>query len=120
MSDLELRGRAYGLTGNVYTTGTRQVLTNVHPREMCEGHPCCIHAPSAHPLVNAPTHWSMGHGWIDDDDGVDFWQRGEIMQRICPHGVFHPDPDDLTFIRETKGEEAAERLAEHECCGCCS
>jgi hypothetical protein len=53
-------------------------------------------------MVNLPMHW-----------------RGDValMERICPHGVGHPDPDDLEFHR-TRGRAY---LAIHECCaeGCC-
>lgn len=59
--------------------------------------PCPIHAPSQHSLVAAPLHW-----------------RGDrrIMERICDHGVGHPDPDDLKV-----GRSWAEGV--HGCDGCC-
>lgn len=107
-SDLLLVGRRFD-TPYVYVTGTRQTLTHVHPPDDCEGGPCCVHAPSRHPLVNAPTHWHMGETYED-----------EIMMRICTCGNFHPDPDDLAFIANTRGEANATRLAIHECCGCCA
>ncbi len=66
-----------------YETGTGQIV-HVHPRADCEargGH-CCIHNPSDHHMVDWPTHWR-------DDRG--------LMERICEHGVGHPDPDDIAF-----------------------
>lgn len=41
------------------------------------------------------------------------------MERICPCGVGHPDPDHLAYVR-TKSEMKADWQAVHGCCGCCS
>lgn len=76
-----------------YTTGTNQHI-RVHRKEDCEG-PCPIHNPSDHCMRDFPTHWR-------DDRG--------IMERICPHDVGHPDPDDRKVI-------AGDSI--HGCCGCC-
>ncbi len=63
-----------------------------HDPETCEGNACCIHNPSDHHMVRWPQHWRSDRG---------------IMERICPHGIGHPDPDDLTQDRV------------HGCDGCC-
>jgi hypothetical protein len=42
------------------------------------------------------------------------------MERICEHGVGHPDPDHLDFVRHTKGGAAAETESVHGCDGCCA
>lgn len=75
------------------------VLVNVHPERLCEGRPCCIHHPSDHALKDAPLNW-----------------RGDrrIMERICEHGVGHPDPDDGAY-RASQGDEDMT----HACDGCC-
>ncbi len=83
-----------------YETGTGQLL-QVHAREDCSGR-CPIHAPSNHSLRTVPTHWR-------DDRG--------LMERICEHGIGHPDPDDLYF-RVTHGE-GVEGAGVHGCDGCC-
>jgi hypothetical protein len=50
-----------------------------------------------------PTHWRGDRG---------------LMERICPCGIGHPDPDDLAF-KESIGIDAhVEGI--HGCCGCCS
>lgn len=117
MTDNLIKGINYR-TDEIYVTGTRQVLTNVHTREMCHpsGRFCVIHRPSGHPLVNAPTHWRVR--WENEPDG-DFLVQ--VMERICPCGVFHPDIDDVIYIAETKGQDAGMRAAVHECCDkhCC-
>jgi hypothetical protein len=89
----------------LYRSGTGQIV-RVHGPADCGNDkpwqklPCPIHHPSDHPLKAAPTHW-----------------RGDshIMERICPHGVGHPDPDDMNVqLFEGKGV--------HGCCvaRCCS
>lgn len=61
-----------------YTTGTGQHLI-VHDRNLTCILGCPIHSPSDHAMKEWPTHWR--------DDG-------RFMERICPHGIGHPDPDD--------------------------
>jgi len=68
-----------------------------HSPEECFGPPCSIHAPSEHRLNMAPLHWRYDR---------------QIMERICPHGIGHPDPDDIK-IREGWDEGV------HGCDGCC-
>lgn len=70
-----------------------QRLVGVHPDSACAGEFCCIHNPSDHHMVE----W--GQNWRED--------RG-LMERICPHGIGHPDPDDIQVDTT------------HGCDGCCS
>lgn len=73
-------------------TGYGVLLT--HPKEKCEGReiPCCIHSPSDHHMRT----WEMN--WRGDTG---------VMERLCPHGVGHPDPDHMTYVRSL--------TPEHEC-----
>lgn len=91
-----------------YTTGTGQRMV-VHNRTACKGEHCVIHNPSDHPMRVFPTHW-----------------RGDryLMERICPHGIGHPDPDDLAykalvFSKTDVGKRMLEAEAVHGCDGCC-
>ena len=77
-----------------YTTGTGQEL-KVHERTKCRGTHCAIHNPSQHFMRQWPTHWRYDAG---------------KMERLCPHGVGHPDPDSIAY-----GEDSV-----HGCDGCCS
>lgn len=86
-----------------YTTGTGQKL-RVHTKEDCKGDHCCIHNPSLHSLSSSRTHWRHDRG---------------IMERICDHGVGHPDPDGIAYIRSILGGARAETEAIHGCDGCC-
>jgi hypothetical protein len=74
-----------------------------HPRGACAGPNCCVHKPSDHPLATAPLNWRA--------DRVP-----PLMERICPHGVGHPDPDSLAYLARCgfTGQDA------HRCDGCCS
>jgi hypothetical protein len=62
------------------------VLENVHPASACGGEHCVIHAPSAHHMRTWPLVWRGDKG---------------VMERMCPHGVGHPDPDDAAFLERT-------------------
>jgi len=55
------------------------VLTHVHTPDRCAREACTVHARSQHGMRDWPQHWR-------DDDRT-------LMERICPHGVGHPDPD---------------------------
>ncbi len=76
------------------------VLTNVHPPEKCAGRHCVLHNPSDHPLKDAPLNW-----------------RGDtrVMERKCPHGIGHPDPDDVAY----QTEHGRAWVGVHGCDGCC-
>ena len=75
-----------------WVTGTGQFMTT-HPADKCAGEHCVVHNPSDHNMRNMRTHWRSDRG---------------ITERICEHGVGHPDPDDPTTHRV------------HGCDGCCS
>jgi hypothetical protein len=83
----------------------------IHERNAeCEEHGCCIHNPSDHPLRDAPLVWRSA-GPFD--------VKPSHMERICEHGVGHPDPDALAHLRRIGRDEMAEGLAIHGCDGCC-
>tara|TARA_R110000787_G_scaffold16774_5_gene52582 strand:+ start:3125 stop:3385 length:261 start_codon:yes stop_codon:yes gene_type:complete len=67
-------------------------IYNIHPRAKCKGPNCVIHNPSDHHMRDWPLHWREDRG---------------IFERICPHGVGHPDPDDISIDTT------------HGCDGCC-
>jgi len=71
-----------------------------HPDGKCAGEHCCIHNPSDHHMLDWPMVWRADAG---------------KMERICPHGVGHPDPDDAAY-RERVGEGHKNI---HGCDGCC-
>jgi hypothetical protein len=76
------------------------VLHNVHPAELCAGRHCCLHNPSDHHMREWPMVWRADK---------------RVMERTCPHGVGHPDPDDADYQRMVGREE----VLVHGCEGCC-
>ena len=86
-----------------YETGTGQSLS-VHNKEDCKGGSCVIHNPSNHSMKDFPTYWR---------------QDRYLMERICSHGVGHPDPDDLDFKERLGGILVKRDYSIHGCDGCC-
>lgn len=71
----------------------------VHRKEDCAGPHCVIHNPSDHHMREWVLNWRSDRG---------------MMERICPHGVGHPDPDDLAHLRRIGADDGT-----HGCDGCC-
>jgi len=77
----------------------KQLIT--HSPDKCSGEHCCIHNPSDHHMSDWPMVWRSDKG---------------VMERICPHGVGHPDPDDVAHGKRIGRDDA---LNIHGCDGCC-
>lgn len=77
-------------------------VLNTHSPSDCAGdRGCAIHnRPTSHPLNTAPLNWRSDRG---------------ILERICEHGVGHPDKDSALYL-ESIGREY-ENV--HGCDGCC-
>jgi hypothetical protein len=77
-------------------------VLRTHPESACAGddRPCVIHRPSDHHMRQMPLNWRGDTG---------------VMERICPHGVGHPDPDATAFA-ESQGRGY---YGVHGCDGCC-
>lgn len=82
---------------------TRGLLPTHRPKACAQDDACCIHKPSAHPMRDWPLHWRSDTG---------------VMERLCHHGVGHPDPDHLAYVRKHNAT-LADTQAIHGCCGCC-
>lgn len=76
-----------------------------HSPDLCRGEVCCIHNRTQHHMREWPQNWR---------------QDRQLMERICPHGVGHPDPDHLTYLERTFGVERRNLEASHRCDGCCA
>ena len=79
-------------------------MLQVHHPDRCAGQACSIHNRSNHSMRMFPQHW-----------------RGDrqLMERICPHGIGHPDPDHISFTKLLRGEAYAVAESSHGCDGCC-
>jgi hypothetical protein len=85
----------------VYIDDVGQVLTNIHKFAECEG-PCPVHRPSKHHMADWPLVWRNDRGFFE---------------RICEHGVGHPDPDNLYRLAQL-GHDDSDAI--HGCDGCCN
>jgi hypothetical protein len=92
------------ITAEAWLTGNESIFI-VHPQRVCEGDFCCLHNPSDHHMRDRPLN-------IRSDRGDD------LAERICVHGVGHPDPDSLAFIK--RQDPANTWSGIHGCDGCCS
>lgn len=87
-------GRDYDV---IFTMGGTLLRTH-GPVNCADEEVCCIHRPSAHHMATWPQVWRSDR---------------RLMERVCQHGVGHPDPDDLSIRRGVNGAGV------HGCDGCC-
>lgn len=81
-----------------------EVVDGVHSWEMCT-EPCALHSPTDHHMRDMMLHFR-------DDRG--------IFERICEHGVGHPDPDQYEWLVAQQGKDNANTQYIHGCDGCCA
>ena len=77
-----------------------QVITNVHSEVLCEGRSCPVHSRTNHSMRVFPQNFR-------EDTGV--------MERLCTHGIGHPDPDGFPYMEMTNNNW----MKIHGCDGCC-
>lgn len=63
-----------------------------------------MHNRTAHSMRGFPQNWRGDRG---------------LTERVCPHGVGHPDPDHMAWFVGKFGEKAAIVESIHGCDGCC-
>ena len=83
------------------------VVLMAHSPDRCGGENCALHNRSDHKMRTFMQHWR-------DDRG--------LMERICTHGVGHPDPDQWDYLVKRYGEQTASSEFVHGCCWehCCA
>lgn len=85
-----------------------QTVVNVHSEnEECRELGCVIHNPTDHNLRHLPLRWR--------EAGV-FDVKPSHFERICEHGVGHPDPDSVAY----HARNGRDYIAIHGCDGCCT
>ena len=77
------------------------LVVTTHAEALCEGRVCAIHNPSNHHMRDWPVTLRL--------------DRNGLLERQCPHGQGHPDPDSVAHF-EAQGDETA---GYHGCDGCC-
>jgi hypothetical protein len=100
--------------GEIWRLENGHTLGGVHFFEDCqagafeddgeEPRYCTLHNPMEHPLDK---HTLI---WRDDR---------HLFERICNHGIGHPDPSQYDYWVELKGEAYADAESSHGCDGCC-
>lgn len=95
--------KRYGI-GQPDCVSTTEGIVPTHLEGQCKGQHCVVHNPSDHHMVSWPLHWRGDRG---------------LMERVCVHGMGHPDPDHLAFVTATQGVHAAYDEGIHGCDGCC-
>ena len=79
--------------------GEREIIT--HKPDRCEGEWCVIHNPSDHHMRDWPMLMRM--------------DKLALVERTCPHGVGHPDPDSLAYFLR----HGDDWMGVHGCDRCC-
>lgn len=74
-------------------------MSRIHAAAVCEP-PCPFHAPSDHAMATWPK----------------VVRASALIERRCPHGIGHPDPDSLRWMAATTGDTG---WGVHGCDGCC-
>ena len=74
-------------------------ISGTHSRDACQGSGCVVHHPSDHAMRDWPLQPRPDR---------------RMVERTCPHGVGHPDPDDAAY-RASRGDTDSV----HGCDGCC-
>lgn len=79
-----------------------------HTPEVCAGHNCPYHNPSDHRMVDWPKNFRY-----------DRFSYG-LVERLCPHGIGHPDPDSVGWLESLDVERQRQGTwGVHGCDGCC-
>lgn len=92
---------------NRFTDDYGQELIQIHDENSdCHQYGCPVHNPSNEAIAIGRLFWR-------DDRG--------IFERICEHGVGHPDHDMLRWMERTRGADYARVESVHGCCWhrCC-
>jgi hypothetical protein len=88
-------------TDTVFGANVGEKVLATHSALKCKGQNCVIHNPSDHHMVGWQMHYRRDTG---------------VMERTCPHGVGHPDPDDTAW----HVSEGRNWTSVHGCDGCCN
>jgi len=91
------------ITGSSKVDGIRY-----HKKALCKGQVCIFHNPTEHKMRDWPMNLR-----------TDAW-AAPLIERMCPHGVGHPDPDSVAFMdRNLSPKSKKYGFGIHGCDGCC-
>ena len=86
----------------VFGSTIGEVTVMVHEQSQCKGRNCCIHNPSDSVMKDWPLLWRADT---------------RVMERVCPHGVGHPDIDHMAYVVSVNEGNSYQGI--HGCDGCC-
>lgn len=84
-------------------------VIGTHSRDVCDIRPCFVHEPSAHSMRDWPMLFRF--------------DKMALVERLCTHGVGHPDPDSAHYFNTMYERTKSGRyygMGIHGCDGCCS
>ena len=84
---------------NATTMLKNGVLLRAHPPTACAGRHCWVHNAMPSIMVNWPVRWRADKS---------------TAERVCQHGIGHPDIDDVAY-NQSLGRD----VSIHGCDGCC-
>ena len=90
------------------------VVMITHAAHLCEGEYCCVHNPSDHHMKTWPTTFRSDR--VTRINGKVF----VLTERICAHGIGHPDPDSIAYARRISGDGFTGAEGVHGCDWCCA
>lgn len=79
-----------------------ELTIRYHSPDLCAGEWCVLHNPSDHHMVTWPKVLKMS----------------TMIERQCPHGIGHPDPDSVAYFNR-RWPEGRGYHGMHGCDGCC-
>lgn len=87
---------------DLHVQGDQVIQT--HGPDICRGGPpCCLHNPSEHHMKRWKLVFRQDRNWLGE--------------RICVHGVGHPDPDSLKSLNDRGIEDdGVHGCCPHRCC----
>ena len=88
----------------VFTAIGGEKWSYVHDEVKCHGRTCVIHNPSRHAMRQWPMHL----------------RETGLVERICEHGVGHPDPDSAAWFDEFGPVGSRGTWTSHGCDHCCT
>lgn len=100
---------------STYTLVGGERIRNAHPlTERCISEGCAVHHPTDHHMADRPQHFR--------DPLIERMTMGlhpGLMERVCVHGVGHPDPDHMRWYASCHTEAETRAEGTHGCDGCC-
>jgi len=94
----------------IITGNPKKDKITYHKPDTCKGQHCIFHNPTPHKMRDWPMNLR-----------TDSW-AAPLIERMCEHGVGHPDPDSADYLDRMMGYTEKEKkygFSVHGCDGCC-